>query len=351
MQLLKKHWQIFEIRGAVIIYNGIENSGDISGDISPDIGGSNGDVVEDYGGDLAADVGVDMNDKASEISGSTMESDLDNLGEDLNGGLAETVDDFTSDEDNEIEVNRTNLGMDLNKEASDEISNESHELFEAEACRDNLQPNESDVNSEHPKQTLSERLNDDQLFNESKAGVYQYSENELGKSASGSLILSDNGIRNQKAQLEAGGEDRKDDDDGGHLIGTRFEGSPELENIDAQNRNVNRGNFKQQENNWAEHLKQDEKVFVNIDTYKTNGSDRPEAYMGYSIIEDTDGNRKVEAFSYQNQSNTEQEEWEDIVNETDIGGYENPREEVKNYSEELYENEMDDELNIKNRRE
>jgi hypothetical protein len=101
---------------------------------------------------------------------------------------------------------------------------------------------------------------------------------------------------------------------------------------------------------YTEHLEQSEKVFVNIDTYKTNGSDRPEAYMGYIIIEDTDGNRKVEAFSYQNQSNTEQEEWEDIVNETDIGGYENPREEAKNYSEEFYQNVMDDELNIKNRR-
>ena len=180
MQLLKLHCQIFEEGVVFIIYNSNENGGDISGDINPDFGSSNVEAIEDYGGDLATDVGVDMNEGLSEISVSTMESDLDNLGEDLNNGLAKTVDDITSDQVEEMEVNRTDLGVDLNKEASDESSNESHELFKAEPCRDNIQPNESDVYGEQPKQPISERLNDDQLFNESKAGFYQYSENELG---------------------------------------------------------------------------------------------------------------------------------------------------------------------------
>ena len=51
--------------------------------------------------------------------------------------------------------------------------------------------------------------------------------------------------------------------------------------------------------------------------------------MGYSIIEDTDGTEKWRHFLIRTNQKRRTGEWEDIVNETDLGGNENPREETK----------------------
>ncbi len=165
------------------------------------------------------------------------------------------------------------------------------------------------------RKSFLENLEDAELFEKYKEGDYSYLESEAGKSAWGSLELTDDGVRNAYAQRMAGGEFREDTDDGGHLIGARFGGSPELENIDAQNRGLNRGGYKTLENEWASKLENGDKVFVNVDTYKSNASDRPDAYMGYTITEDTEGKRTWDAFSYTNVSKEEQAEWERIDRE------------------------------------
>ena len=82
-------------------------------------------------------------------------------------------------------------------------------------------------------------------------GDYTYTETEWGKSASGVLELADDPERDSVAQRSAGGEFRKPDDDGGHLIGARFGGSSSAENLEAQNRQLNRGEFKAVENELA----------------------------------------------------------------------------------------------------
>ena len=174
---------------------------------------------------------------------------------------------------------------------------------------------EVELNSEFEKseqKSFLENLEDADLFVNNHPGEYHYLESAEGKSAWGSLELAEDGVRNPEAQRLAGGEFREATDDGGHLIGTRFGGSPELENIDAQNRNLNRGGYKTEENSWAASLEEGNQVFVNVDTYKSNGSDRPSAYMGYKIEEDTEGNRLWDAFSFTNVSRQEQKEWEEL---------------------------------------
>lgn len=167
------------------------------------------------------------------------------------------------------------------------------------------------------RKSFLENLEDVDLFSDNQPGDYHYLETEDGKSAWGNLGLTENGVRNLDAQRQAGGEFREETDDGGHLIGTRFGGSPELENIDAQNRNLNRGAYKAEENSWASALEDDSQVFVNIDTYKSNGSDRPSAYMGYKIEEDADGKRSWDTFSFTNVSAQEQQEWEELIDSYD----------------------------------
>lgn len=151
------------------------------------------------------------------------------------------------------------------------------------------------------------------------------------------MEVSDKGVRDTQAQRSAGGADRKNDDDGGHLIGTRFNGAPDSRNIDAQNANLNRSSYNQREKSWQNSINNGDKVYVNIETTKSNGSERPDAYMGYSITEHPDGSREWDAFSYQNTSKSEQELWN---KELDAFDNENP----EPYSNSVEENDEDIEL-------
>lgn len=165
-----------------------------------------------------------------------------------------------------------------------------------------------------------EDLNNPNLFEENAPGDYTYTETPYGKMACGQLTLDADVERDAVAQRTAGGEDRRTAgneygvDDGGHLIGARFGGAPGAENLTAQDRNLNRSQYNRMESGWADHLKAEDKVYVNIESYDGNGSERPTCYMGYAIIEHTDeyGNttRDVEYISINNESRMEQERWD-----------------------------------------
>lgn len=165
------------------------------------------------------------------------------------------------------------------------------------------------VESAHEGRSLGEDLADPELFAAHDAGDYTYTQTEWGKAALGILELCDDPERDAIAQREAGGDERRLDDDGGHLIGARFGGSPGSENLDAQNRQVNRGEFKAVENRWARSLEDGDQVFVDVETFKAENSDRPAAFMGYSITEHSDGSRDCETFLFPNESRAEQASW------------------------------------------
>ena len=57
-------------------------------------------------------------------------------------------------------------------------------------------------------------------------------------------------------QVAAGRENRLPDDDGGHLIGTQFHGSGDIDNLVAQNKQINRsgGEWYNMEKEWANAL-------------------------------------------------------------------------------------------------
>lgn len=172
--------------------------------------------------------------------------------------------------------------------------------------------------------SMGSDLRNPDLFKENSPGEYHYGRDEHGKTAYGNLQL-EKGVRNAYAQRKVGGEDRRRDDDGGHMIGTRFKGASGTENLNAQNRDVNRGTYKNMENQWAESLENGSKVFVNTEAYQSEGSERPEAFMGYAITETPDGKRDWEAFSIQNESSEVQSQWDEEVAKTDIDdSYENP---------------------------
>lgn len=162
------------------------------------------------------------------------------------------------------------------------------------------------------------------LFTENPPGEYTYTTTEYGKSARGQLQTTDSPQRDSNAQRTAGGEERRgrDDpygvDDGGHLIGARFAGAPGKENLTAQDRNLNRGAYKSMENEWADRIDKEDKVFVQVDGFNANGGERPTNYMGHVITETVgphgEKTRELEYISFNNESRQEQEEWEKTEN-------------------------------------
>ncbi|MBU8724244.1 MULTISPECIES: T7SS effector LXG polymorphic toxin [Bacillus] len=89
--------------------------------------------------------------------------------------------------------------------------------------------------------------------------------------------------RNQYAQSNAGKpQDRLPDDDGGHLIGSQFRGSGELDNLVAQNSQINRsgGEWYKMETEWAAALKEEppRKVSVRIRPKYLGDSLRPDSF-------------------------------------------------------------------------
>ncbi|HDR7709624.1 TPA: DNA/RNA non-specific endonuclease [Bacillus cereus] len=114
---------------------------------------------------------------------------------------------------------------------------------------------------------------------------YKYTTDELGRIVdveAGELILQ-KGKRNTGMQVAAGREDRLPDDDGGHLIGTQFHGSGDIDNLIAQNRQINRsgGEWYNMEQEWANALggKPPKKVTVKIEPVYSGQSMRPNSFM------------------------------------------------------------------------
>ncbi len=132
---------------------------------------------------------------------------------------------------------------------------------------------------------------------------YIYKTDDQGRivNASGELRLDDNPVRDPDAQLAAGGDNRALTDDGGHLIGARFGGSPGLENMVAENSFINRSQFKRLENAWARDLEAGNRVFVDIEPYYEVGGQRPTHIAGSYTVVRPDGSSFKEHFSFTNE--------------------------------------------------
>ena len=88
------------------------------------------------------------------------------------------------------------------------------------------------------------------------------------------------GKRNNHAQKVVGRDDRKPDDDGGHLIATIFNGSGGFDNLVPMNSNLNRGEWKKLENMWVKELGKGKSVEVKIQPIYKGDSQRP---VGFEI--------------------------------------------------------------------
>ncbi len=132
------------------------------------------------------------------------------------------------------------------------------------------------------------------------------------------LVPAEERIRNNGAQRQSGDERRRTDDDGGHLIGARFGGSPNSENLYPQNRELNRwGGYKKLENKWEQELKNGNKVFVHIFVSSSNQRNREDAVYGSYVIEKPNGLKIFETFSFENEDTETQDVWDSVIEHCD----------------------------------
>lgn len=137
---------------------------------------------------------------------------------------------------------------------------------------------------------------------------YRYSTDEFGRISKvevDDLVLK-KGTRNSYSQRVAGREDRVVEadtveglDDGGHLIGTQFNGSGDLDNLVSMNRDINRsgGAWFNMEKEWAKALKETppKKVTVNIEPIYSGKSLRPDRFeLVYQIDGDVPKFKTIE---------------------------------------------------------
>ena len=152
---------------------------------------------------------------------------------------------------------------------------------------------------------------------------YEYKANDLGQVvyAGGQLKLEE-GERDAYAQRTVGGEYRRENDDGGHLIGTRFAGSGKKENLVPEDKHINRGSYKSLENWWADNHEKGNDVYVEVEPVYHGASSRPDVITAKTEIFDgekkevdyysmTNENLESEEFSLPEEADEMLELWED----------------------------------------
>ncbi|MDO6422775.1 DNA/RNA non-specific endonuclease [Saccharophagus degradans] len=117
--------------------------------------------------------------------------------------------------------------------------------------------------------------------------VYSYETDHLGRvvRVQGSLALSiaetpkerDKNHRNPRTQRKYGGPVKEYD--GGHLIATLFQGPAEKVNLVPQLAEQNRhGKWRRMEEKWAQHLKVDDRVDVDVFIIYNDTSETPSKF-------------------------------------------------------------------------
>ena len=134
------------------------------------------------------------------------------------------------------EMNRTADKIDAYiKKPASIPSNNSHQRLDG-----STETISSGIAMNKDNHTMHDDLNDSELFKKNPKGIYQYKDDGKVKTAFGQLTTTKDVVRDPKAQKTVGGENRQYNDDGGHLIAAIFGGAPGYQNLDAQNKNINR---------------------------------------------------------------------------------------------------------------
>ena len=105
-----------------------------------------------------------------------------------------------------------------------------------------------------------------------------YKTDEFGRiiSCTGKAILTQDGERDNNAQTMAGGEDRRDGDQGGHIVARILGGAKGIENMLAMRGTaINQSVYKRMENEISKEVKDGKEVQINVKVDYKEESKRP----------------------------------------------------------------------------
>lgn len=140
--------------------------------------------------------------------------------------------------------------------------------------------------------------------------------------------ITQEGERNQKDQLDVGGEERQEDDDGGHIIARILGGAGGIENLVPMRKTINRGDYKKMENEIKEAIEDGKPVDVKVNVeYSDDNSKRPSKIeVKYTI----DDKKTVEEFDNKENSTELLDSLKDKITEQD---YKNLKQEIEDIKE------------------
>ena len=99
--------------------------------------------------------------------------------------------------------------------------------------------------------------------------------------------------RDNKAQQEAGGEDRKPTDQGGHIVGRDLNGDGGIGNLLAMDAKINQSDYKRMENDIKDALDEGKDVTMHTDVTYKGDSERPDII---TVTITADGEKAVYKF-------------------------------------------------------
>lgn len=115
--------------------------------------------------------------------------------------------------------------------------------------------------------------------------TYRTDENGNKVSCDAEPEISEEGKRNITEQRESGGEDRKEGDQGGHIIARILGGAEGEENLVPMRGTINQGDYKKMELEIKRALEEGKQVSIHIDLEYDGTSSRPTKIMATYIID------------------------------------------------------------------
>jgi hypothetical protein len=189
----------------------------------------------------------------SELAEEAMEKGSDELASDIRNVSPES--DISADEAKDY--------LDSLGEGETSEGSSSEKMDEPNHPEDTVSPEQvrpSDVDDNGQKYKTNGELNPNTGYD---VNGYHYETDSESRIISweGKSKYNPDAERDPKAQTDAGGQDRKEGDDGGHVVGRQLDGSPGNENMVPMRDTVNRGDYLKGENEIADAVKAGKEVY------------------------------------------------------------------------------------------
>ncbi len=187
--------------------------------------------------------------------------------------------------------------VDITKKQADGIDNAPNNMYDDINIRDGITNDENATFSNQNNATATENVITDGSHLENgklkpnvtyKTGEhdYFYTTNEDGLIVNARTDDLQSKTHEDRLNHNPNTYGKEIGDHAGHLFGDRFGGSPELDNLVSQAKNVNLSEYKVIENQWAKALENGQKVRVNIDIHYDEGGVRPSSFDVSYMIDD-----------------------------------------------------------------